>query len=82
MLELPPGGFKREEVNDAAHEVYWVQQAEKDSVEVSMGGRVFHIGKGAFLHVPPGASFRLHNLSADRAARMVFFLVMVRLVRV
>jgi hypothetical protein len=102
VFELPPGGFKREEVNEAAHEVhiiipfisksrmkslimnlmklvqvYFVQQAEKDSVEVTMAGQVFTISKGAFLHVPPGAAFKLRNLSSDRAARLVFFLVMV-----
>ncbi len=59
-------------------QVYYVQQADRDGLEVTLAGRQFTLSKGAFMHVPPGAAFKIRNLSDDRAAKMIFFIVMVR----
>jgi glyoxylate utilization-related uncharacterized protein len=59
-------------------QVYYVQQSDRDGLEVTLAGRHFKLSKGAFLHVPPGATFKISNLSEDRAAKLIFFIVMVR----
>ena len=63
---------------DFRFQVYYVQQADRDGLEVTLAGRQFTLSKGAFMHVPPGAAFKIRNLSDDRAAKMIFFIVMVR----